>query len=82
MKGKTTYYKIINWTRISVKTKQDSRIYFESLVFYSKTMQYVINISFQDVQKLARLVHRYHFYEINLLLNFLIPYQEVESCSK
>lgn len=36
MKGKTTYYKIINWTRISVKTKQDSRIYFESLVFYSK----------------------------------------------
>ena len=27
MKGKTTYYKIINWTRISVKTKQDSRNY-------------------------------------------------------
>ena len=40
MKGKTTYYKIINWTRIRVKTKQDSRNYFESLVFYSKTMQY------------------------------------------
>ena len=41
MKGKTTYYKIINWTRIRVKTKQDSRNYFESLVFYSKTMKYV-----------------------------------------
>ena len=31
---------MINWTRISIKTKQDSRNYFESLVFYSKTMQY------------------------------------------
>lgn len=50
MKGKTTYYKIINWTRIRVKTKQDSRNYFESLVFYSKTMQYVINISVHDIQ--------------------------------
>ena len=28
-----------------MKTKQDSRNYFESLVFYSKTIQYVINIS-------------------------------------
>ena len=50
MKGKTTYYKIINWTHIRVKTKQDSRNYFESLVFYSKTMKYVINISVHDIQ--------------------------------
>ena len=32
-------YNIINWTRISMKNKQDSRNYFESLVFYSKTMK-------------------------------------------
>ena len=51
MKGKTTYYKIINWTHIRAKTKQDSRNYFESLVFYSKTMQYVININVNDLQK-------------------------------
>lgn len=50
MKGKTTYYKIINWTHIRAKTKQDSRNYFESLVFYSKTMQYVINIGVHDIQ--------------------------------
>lgn len=50
MKGKTTYYKIINWTHIRAKTKQDSRNYFESLVFYSKTMQYVKNIGVHDIQ--------------------------------
>ena len=50
MKGKRTYYKIINWTRISMETKQDSRNYFESLVFYSKTMKYVININLIDLQ--------------------------------
>ena len=50
MKGKTTYYKIINWTQIRAKTKQDSRNYFESLVFYSKTMKYVININVIDLQ--------------------------------
>lgn len=50
MKGKTTYYKINNWTHIRVKTKKDFRNYFESLVSYSKTMQYVINISIHDIQ--------------------------------
>ena len=50
MKGKTTYYKIINWTHFRMKTKQDSRNYFESLVFYSKTMKYVININVIDLQ--------------------------------
>lgn len=52
-----------------MKTKQDSRMYFESLVFYYKTIQYVIK-------------HQYHFFGIAFLLNFLIPYQEVESYSK
>lgn len=41
---------MINWTRISIKTKQDSRKSFESLVFYSKTMKYVININVIDLQ--------------------------------
>jgi len=31
-----------------METKQDSRNYFESLVFYSKTMQYVTNINVID----------------------------------
>ena len=33
-----------------METKQDSRNYFESLVFYSKTMKYVININLIDLQ--------------------------------
>jgi len=33
-----------------MKIKQDSRNYFESLVFYSKTMKYLININVIDLQ--------------------------------
>lgn len=33
-----------------MKTKLDSRKFFESLVFYYKTMQYVINCIINDLQ--------------------------------
>jgi len=33
-----------------VKDKQDSRNYFESLISYSKTMQYVINFIVNELQ--------------------------------
>ena len=40
----------MNWTRLSMNTKQDSRMHFESIVFYSKTIQYVINFIIKNLQ--------------------------------